>query len=185
MESGFRFRFVALSFFAVEGLCPFTFRLVLSWQHACPCPSPCPPTFWTFPTPPHPSSVPSILASHPYLCSRRHHHTLQYLPLPHPFLRPFISRHPSASGKPVPKDSSRAAVTYYTFLVLVLLFYIYNIASAGCIYCTYILVRRIFFRCVLGVDMRNSNCTFWTFDLVIGWCVHWQDQCCHRDPTVS
>lgn len=55
----------------------------------------------------------------------------------------------------------------------------------GCIYCTYILVRRIFFRCILGVDMRNSNCTFWTLDLVIGLCVHWQDQCCHRDPTVS
>lgn len=125
---------------SVEGLCLFTFRLVLSWQHACPCPCPCPLTLWAFPTPPHPTSVPSVLALHLFLCSRRHHHTLHYLPLPQPFLRPFISRHPSASAKPVPKDSSRAAVTYFTncshshsFL------YIYNVAREGCIYCTYVL----------------------------------------------
>lgn len=46
------------------------------------------------PFPPHPTmSVSSILASHPYLCSHRRHHTLRYLPLPLPFLRSFISRH--------------------------------------------------------------------------------------------
>jgi hypothetical protein len=44
-ESGFRFRFVTLSYFAVTGLCLFTSRLIPSGPHACPSLSPCPHTF--------------------------------------------------------------------------------------------------------------------------------------------
>lgn len=52
---------------------------------------------------------------------------------------------PITSAKPVPKDSSRAAVTYFTFsFSFSFLSYIYNFARESCIYCTYMLAR-IFF----------------------------------------
>lgn len=168
MESGFRFRFVALSSFAVED-CTFyiSSRSILA---ACmPVPMPVPAHFLglSHPVPPHPTSLSSVLASHPYLYSRRHHHTLHYLPLPLPFLRPFISRHPSASANPVPKDSSRAAVTYFTFSFSFFCFISIMLQGKVAYIVTYMLIKGISFRCVLGVDMRNSNCTFWNFDLVM------------------
>lgn len=114
LESGFRFRFVALSSFAVAGLCLFTSRLILSGPHTCPCPCPYPPTSWAFPTPPHHErfihlGITSI--------------SLQPPPPPHaPLLTPTTTlpaflhfATPITSAKPVPKDSSRAAVTYFTF----------------------------------------------------------------------
>lgn len=144
LESGFRFRFVALSSFAVAGLCLFTSRLILSGPHTCPCPCPYPPTSWAFPTPPHHErfihlGITSI--------------SLQPPPPPHaPLLTPTTTlpaflhfATPITSAKPVPKDSSRAAVTYFTFsFSFSFLSYIYNFARESCIYCTYMLAR-IFF----------------------------------------
>lgn len=137
------------------------------------------------PFPPHPTIVLSVLASHPYLYSRRHHRTLHYLPLPLPFLRPFISRHPSAFAKPVPKDSSRAAVTYFTFSFSFFCFISIMLQGKVAYIVTYILVKGIFFRCVqlvliCGIRIVHSGTLIWRCGLV-----SIQDQCCHRDPTVS